>query len=74
MWSRITLALSVLMNPERYNILSKITYDYHQMSFSQEGEDMVLARLFVGKNHGFYVDVGAHHPQRFSNTYKLKAG
>lgn len=37
--------------------------------YSQEGEDMVLRRMFEGKTAGFYVDVGAHHPQRFSNTY-----
>ena len=30
---------------------------------------MVLARLFEGQVTGFYVDVGAHHPQRFSNTH-----
>src|SRR5690349_18351333 len=38
-------------------------------SYSQEGEDMVLRRVFEHKAHGFYVDVGAHHPMRFSNTY-----
>jgi FkbM family methyltransferase len=37
-------------------------------SFSQEGEDMILRRVFEGKERGFYVDVGAHHPRRFSNT------
>ena len=37
--------------------------------YSQEGEDMVLRRLFEHKGDGFYVDVGAHHPMRFSNTY-----
>ncbi len=37
-------------------------------SYSQEGEDLVLGRLF-NKNDGFYVDVGAHHPERFSNTF-----
>jgi len=37
--------------------------------FSQEGEDMVLARVFENKSSGVYVDVGAHHPTRFSNTY-----
>jgi FkbM family methyltransferase len=37
--------------------------------FSQEGEDMILASFFEGKKNGFYVDVGAHHPKRFSNTY-----
>ena len=38
-------------------------------SYSQEGEDMILRRLFEKKKEGFYVDVGAHHPKRFSNTY-----
>ena len=30
---------------------------------------MVLSRIFEKKKNGFYVDVGAHHPKRFSNTY-----
>jgi len=38
-------------------------------SWSQEGEDLVLKRMLENKNIGFYVDVGAHHPKRFSNTY-----
>jgi len=38
-------------------------------SFSLEGEDMVLRALLQGKKDGFYVDVGAHHPRRFSNTF-----
>jgi FkbM family methyltransferase len=42
---------------------------YHDLSFAQEGEDRVLSRFFEGKGNGFYIDVGAHHPQRFSNTY-----
>jgi len=37
-------------------------------SYSQEGEDLILERIFGGKECGFYVDVGAHHPKRFSNT------
>lgn len=42
---------------------------YKKISYSQEGEDLILDRLFDGKSSGFYVDVGAHHPIRFSNTY-----
>jgi FkbM family methyltransferase len=42
---------------------------YAVKSYSQEGEDMILRRLFERKSKGFYVDVGAHHPQRFSNTH-----
>ena len=40
-------------------------------SYAQEGEDMLLLRLFNWRTHGFYVDVGAHHPFRFSNTAML---
>ncbi|QNM88290.1 FkbM family methyltransferase [Aliarcobacter cryaerophilus] len=46
--------------------------DYSLVSYAQEGEDILLKRIFEYRNinnGGFYVDVGAHHPQRFSNTY-----
>lgn len=49
--------------------LSKIILFYKQICYSQNGEDLILDRLLDGKSHGFYVDVGAHHPIRFSNTY-----
>lgn len=48
--------------------------DYRQKCWGQEGEDLILARFFENKRNGFYIDIGAHHPQRFSNTnlfYKL---
>ncbi|MEP6911398.1 MAG: FkbM family methyltransferase [bacterium] len=45
---------------------------YHSYApcFSSAGEDMILRHL-VGsdKMDGFYVDVGAYHPVRSSNTY-----
>lgn len=44
---------------------------YGTTSYSQEGEDRVLNRLFEGQSTGFYIDVGAFHPMRFSNTYLL---
>lgn len=37
--------------------------------YGQNGEDLVLDRMLNRKKRGFYVDVGAHHPVRFSNTY-----
>jgi FkbM family methyltransferase len=42
-----------------------------RLSYSQEGEDLILARIFDvwGIKNGFFIDVGAHHPFRFSNTY-----
>lgn len=42
---------------------------YSNLSYSQEGEDLLLQRIFDNKTDGFFVDVGAHHPTRFSNTY-----
>lgn len=42
-----------------------------RLSYSQEGEDLLLDRLFGAQSAGFFVDVGAHHPTRFSNTYLL---
>jgi FkbM family methyltransferase len=38
-------------------------------SYSQHGEDMVLKSYFENQSTGFFVDIGAHHPFRFSNTY-----
>lgn len=42
---------------------------FGRVSYSQEGEDLLLDRIFEYAPSGFYVDVGAHHPKRFSNTY-----
>ncbi len=38
-------------------------------SFSQNGEDLLLNKLFQGKKKGFYIDVGSNHPVILSNTY-----
>lgn len=39
-------------------------------SFSQDGEDMIIRSFYEGNPDykGFYVDIGALHPFRFSNT------
>lgn len=47
----------------------KSKYTFANLSYSQEGEDMILNRIFENQKNGFYVDVGALHPKRFSNTY-----
>lgn len=56
---------------ERWRFL---TLPYGQISYAQNAEDLVLAKFLDArlkqKNYrGFYVDVGAHHPFRYSNTY-----
>ncbi|MDC1387033.1 FkbM family methyltransferase [Candidatus Thioglobus sp.] len=38
-------------------------------SYAQNSEDLILKSFFYNLSCGFYVDVGAHHPKRFSNTY-----
>lgn len=58
-----------LFLPKSMGEAIKNKYLYANPSYSQEGEDLVLQRIFNYKNDGFFVDVGAHHPTRFSNTY-----
>lgn len=54
----------------RRRLADHLSWDeWSTRSWSQEGEDQILRRIFEQKPHGFYVDVGAHHPMRFSNTY-----
>lgn len=42
---------------------------FAETHYSQEGEDILLSRIFLGQGYGHYVDLGAHHPFRFSNSY-----
>ena len=50
----------------------KITPIKHvQPSYSQFGEDIFLREFFRNQHYGFYVDIGAYHPYRFSNTLLL---
>jgi FkbM family methyltransferase len=42
-----------------------------QHSFGQNGEDLVLNRILNGHQKGSYLDIGAYHPFKFSNTALL---
>jgi hypothetical protein len=42
------------------------SHSFPQVTWSQDGEDLLFLESFPEK--GFYVDVGAHHPDRFSVT------
>lgn len=63
----------IFITPVRVrNLIRQIRRDvagYATKSYAQEGEDLILRRLLEGRGAGFYVDVGAHNPKRFSNTY-----
>jgi FkbM family methyltransferase len=65
------------MNP--INKIAKIlrfgipSLSYVQASFSQFGEDFFLRSEFHNTPNGFFVDVGAYHPYKFSNTHYLRS-
>jgi FkbM family methyltransferase len=65
--------LTSLLNEAKTEVHNfyKFKYEHSELSYSQEGEDLILERIFAGKANGFFVDIGAHHPKRFSNTYKF---
>lgn len=52
---------------------------FFRKSYSQQGEDLIIDQLLINKEGetgfcgetGFYVDVGAHDPTRFSNTKRF---
>jgi FkbM family methyltransferase len=52
-------------------LIKILEYLRHKKSYSQDGEDVVVDAFYEGKKgyKGFFVDVGAHHPVRFSNTW-----
>jgi hypothetical protein len=65
-----SLLMLKLFRRFREKKLRKLEREYSSRSFAQEGEDLILKIHFQGKTTpGFYVDVGAFHPFRFSNTY-----
>lgn len=73
----VKLSLSMLSRKFLRHIKSQISTTlnlpqfYSRESFSQEGEDLILSTIFSINLKGFYVDVGAHHPFRYSNTFLL---
>lgn len=64
-----TVSSNTLVNKLFGKAILKNFFD--ALSYSQEGEDKILDRFFEHRNKGFFVDVGAHDPIRFSNTYKF---
>ncbi len=56
---------------ELCRIIKDKTRGYANLSFSQEGEDIIVDNLISYKKQGFYVDIGALHPARFSNTMRF---
>ena len=51
--------------------LSQFLYRKYNSSFSQCGEDIMLSGLMTMKSKGFFVDIGAFHPYKLSNTFRF---
>ena len=51
-------------------IYRKIYLEKIVNSYSQNGEDIIVENLF-DKEIGFYLEIGAYHPTRLSNTYRF---
>lgn len=64
--------MKTLINFLRFKILPIFKINYlpsFYSSHSQFGEDMILRSILGNKRNGFYIDIGAHHPVYYSNTY-----
>jgi FkbM family methyltransferase len=57
--------------PYKYHGDIMLFKDIGFKTYSQEGEDIILSKIFSNQKRGFYVDVGAYHPKKNSTTYKL---
>ncbi|MBX9852295.1 MAG: FkbM family methyltransferase [Cytophagaceae bacterium] len=53
----------------QYSLDHMYEFENATVAYSQEGEDLLLQKLFGQKKDGYFVDVGAHHPKLYSNTY-----
>jgi FkbM family methyltransferase len=68
-------AIMSLFNPSAWGPFlhawdqTRFNHDF-SVSFSQGGEDLALIHL-LDQKPGRYLDIGAHHPDRFSNTRLL---
>jgi FkbM family methyltransferase len=71
----MTSLLTRMLRPHKNRIqrrLARVCERLHgHCVYSQDGEDLLIDRLLAKPQGaaGFYVDVGAYHPERFSNTF-----
>lgn len=73
---RFLRACVLLVVPSRMGVFTEVAektkFDHaFTISYSQGGEDLALLNLFGDSPKGSYIDVGAHHPSRFSVTRLL---
>jgi len=49
----------------------KVWQEFVKNSYAQNGEDLIIEKLFDKNFIGRYLEIGAYHPTRLSNTYRL---
>ena len=54
-----------------YHLYIKEKFYIERSTYSQSGEDIFIKKFFKNKKKGSYVDIGAFHPIRHSNTQLL---
>lgn len=54
------------------NFINEFADEFCHFSVGQFAEDAFISNFFAKKREGFYVDAGAFHPKRYSNTYVLR--
>ena len=61
----IIYKIKLYLNIIKYKLINKKSY------YSKNREDLFLSEYFKNKFDGRYIDIGAYHPYRGSNTYLL---
>ena len=54
-----------------YHLYIKEKFYIKRRTYSQNKEDLFISEYFKNKKQGFYLDIGAYHPIKFSNTQLL---
>ena len=54
-----------------YHLYIKEKFYIKRRTYSQNQEDLFISEYFKNKKKGFYLDIGAYHPIKFSNTQLL---
>ena len=65
------LKVNIDMDLPAQHFITAVSTPSAKMHFGQLGEDALLWHYFSNRTDGFYVDVGCHHPYRYSNTFLL---
>jgi FkbM family methyltransferase len=74
--ARLLRSFALIANPSSWAAFVQTAeatkFDHaFSVSWSQGGEDLALLHAIMGKRNGIFIDIGAHHPSRFSVTRHL---